>query len=223
MIARYLSLALIGLLGTGCASSKLTSFTDPDFRGRVYRSVLIAAHSPHLDDRVDIEERFVKEFEDCACTCRRSVDVLLPTRQYADAELFEIFERHGFDAVLSIQQTDYYEEEEYVPRSYTTQTYGNLNASTFYAGPSAYTHGNVYGRSYTQEHGGYVRRLPRVRHEIILYDVQSRRPAWIGGAFTQGDHRARSKHLIKALAKETVEALQEHGLVSEHVESQPAE
>lgn len=213
-------LAIVGafLCTSGCASTKMRSFPDPDFAGHEYRCILIAAQLKNLDQKADAEEIFVDEFSDLDMTCIRSLDVLLPTREYADEDLFDILKEHHVDGVLVVRETEYYEEEKYIPESSTTTTNSNLSATTFYYGGTAYTQGTGRGTSHTSKSGGYYVRKPRVRHHVELYDVKSRSTAWVGAAFTKGNSKAKFKHLIESLAEETAKTFVEVGFADEREE-----
>lgn len=196
----------------GCAVTELSSFTDPDFTNYHPARVMLTAGLEHLDQKAEAEDIFLDAFKGLDLSCCRSIDVLLPTRQYADEELFAALKKAQVQAVLLIRETDYYEDLAYVPQTSTTSSYGNLSANTYYSGNRAYTYGTGHGTSYTTTSGGYYVSKPRVRHELKLYDVPSKRVAWIGGAFTQGSGKAQFEHLIGSLARETARRLKKDGL-----------
>ena len=62
--------------------------------------------------------------------------------------------------------------------------------------------------------GGYYVSSPRVRHELTLYDRETKRMAWVATSLTKGDSQAGFEHLIRALADEAVETLADDGLVA---------
>jgi hypothetical protein len=208
MPKRFLSAMGLGLMGwacCGCAHTKITSFVDPDFRDRTYKRILVSVAYDDLEQRQKAETRFVQEFEDTKAECIPSMQILLPTRRYSDSEMFGLLEENGIDAILLVAQTDYYEDLQYIPESSTT----TLSANTYYYASYART----YGSAHTTTTGGYYVRKPRWRHELTLYDSDTKRIAWIGTSLTRGNAPARFKHLVRALAHEAVEALIEDGLV----------
>ncbi len=202
------------LLCGGCASTRMRSFLDPDFRDHRYNNLLIAVRFENLDQQADAEDIFVKHFSTIDGSCRRSLDILLPTRQFSDEELFNVLRRHNIDAVIIVRETDYYEEEYYVPQSTTTHSRGSLSANTYYHRSYATTYGTTQQRTHSYTTGGYTIRKPRVRHKVELYDVDSTRMAWTGGSLTRGNAYARFKNLVDALARETKKELIKQGLVA---------
>lgn len=197
----------------GCASTEMRAFTDPDFKGHTFKRLLISGRLEHLDQQAEAEDIFVKKFADLDVVCTRSLDVLLPTREFSDDEMFDVLRRNNIDAVLVLRETQYYEEQKYVPESSHTRTHGTLSANTYYHGNMAHTHGSMRATSYTHKSGGYYVSLPRVRHQLELYDVASKRVVWISGTFTRGNSLAGFNALVKSVADETVEALVKDGLV----------
>lgn len=55
--------------------------------------------------------------------------------------------------------------------------------------------------------------MPRVRHELNLFDVTSRHMAWMATSFTKGNQYAQFKHLMESMAEDAVDALLEDGLI----------
>ena len=196
-------LLLIVILLSGCASTKMRSFVDPDFRDKVYDRILIAPMYTDLEQREKAEEKFVDAFDESVAECVPSLTIMLPTRKYTDDQLFGLLSDSNVDAVLFVRQTDYYEDV-----SSTTTTSGTLSANTFYYGQTANTYGTMRSTSHTTQ-----TRKPRVRHELNLFDVDTRRMAWLGTSFTKGNAHARFKHLVESVAEDTVDALLDDGLI----------
>ncbi|MCH8854374.1 MAG: hypothetical protein IID41_17240 [Planctomycetes bacterium] len=192
------------LLCSGCASTKMRSFADPQFKGHQYKRIVVAARLEHLDLQADAEDIFVKKFSKLDGEFIRSLDVLPPTREYDDDGLFSTLREHNVDAVLILRQTAYDEDVS----TYST-SHGSLSANTYYYGPNATTYGSTSGSTTT-----HTIRKPRVRHQVELYDVATKKMAWIGGSLTRGNAYARFKNLMDALARETRNELLDHGFVA---------
>ena len=199
----------------GCASTKMHSFVAPDFREHRYSRLLIAVHIDHLDQRDDAETEFVKRISKCGVECLRALDVLPPTRKYEDEQFRKALTDARVDAVLIIRETEYYEDEYYVPPSSSTYTTGNLSANTYYYGNRSRTLGTVHSTSHTTTSGGYTYTKPRVRHEGQLWDVQTGKMAWIAGTFTRGNAYARFRHLTSSVADEVADTLWKEGFIGE--------
>ena len=200
---RRFGLLLVVIVLSGCASTKIRSFVDPDFRDKVYDRILIAPMYTDLEQRETAEAKFVDAFGASLVECVPSLTVMLPTRKYTDDQLFTLLSDREIDAVLFVRQTDYYEDV-----SSTTTTRGTLSANTFYYGQTANTYGRVRSTSRTRQI-----RKPRVRHELNVFDVTTRRMAWLGTSFTRGNAYARFKHLIESVAEDAVDALLDDGLI----------
>ncbi|MCZ6653910.1 MAG: hypothetical protein O7D91_12900 [Planctomycetota bacterium] len=198
-----ISAFVVLVLCNGCASSRMRSVANPQFKGRQYERILVASRAPHLDQQADAEDIFIKKLSKTDAECLRSLDVIFPGREYTDAELFSTLRQNKVDAMLIVRQTDYYEDE----ITYS-QTYGHLSATTYYHGHFDQTQGYAGGSTTTR-----TIRKPRVRHQVELYDVASKQVAWMGGSFTKGNAYARFKNLMDALASETRKELLAHGFV----------
>jgi hypothetical protein len=144
-----LALVLLGGL-TGCASTDMRTFTDPDFAGYRCSRLLVAARLAHLDQQAEAEDVFLKKLAGTDLTCTRSLDILPPTRQFSDEEMFAILADKDIGAVLLIRETEYYEDQVYIPESSTTNTCGNLSANTYHHGNTASTYGTMNATSWDQ-------------------------------------------------------------------------
>jgi hypothetical protein len=102
---------------------------------------------------------------------------------------------------LLIILTDAYTSKSYVPP--TTTTRGTASSS-----------GNVvnyYGT--TQQYGGYYVSKPRVKYEIQLFDVETKKMAWISSSYTRGNAYAGFRTMANSLAAATVGQLAKDGLL----------
>lgn len=206
-------IASAAFICTGCATTKMHSFVDPDFKAHSYENLMISVQVDQLDQRDDAETLFVKRMSKAQVRCVRALDVLPPTREYNDEQFMGALKEANCDGVMIVRMTQYYEDEYYVPQQSTTTTTGTLSSNTYYHGNSATTSGVMNARSHTSTFGGYTYKEPRVRHELQLWDVKSGKMAWIGGTFTKGNRYARFNHLISSLAEEARDALEQEGLV----------
>lgn len=219
MTHRYLPIitAALALLATGCATTEMHSFVDPEFRGQTYSRIMVTVQTEQLDHRDDFESIFVKQLSKSQVHCLRGLDVIPPTREYDDEQLQAALTKANVDGLLIVRMTQYYEDEYYVPQTSTSYTAGNLNAKTYYYGNRAHTTGSVNSRTNTVTSGGYTYTKPRVRHEAQLWDVASGKMAWIGGTFTKGNAYAGARDLISALAGEMKKTFEAEGLVKPRV------
>jgi hypothetical protein len=209
--------------GGSCTSvsTKIQSFPDSAFRGHVYKRLLVVADLPHLDQQTEMETVFAKHFEAMGVTCLRSIDLLPPTREHPDEDFFLAVRENQIDGVLRVQQTEYYEEHAYVPPKSKTRTTGTFSGNTFHYGGMSNAVGHANAVSRTRTTGGYYVNQPCVRHRVDLCDVATRKIAWIGSAFTEGDASAEFSDLVDSLAEETARTLNNDGLLQTKTSTRP--
>ncbi len=212
-LARCATFLLIALAG-GCASVKteVNSFVDPDFAGRTYERILISPRYDDLGLRSATEANFGQALTTTHASAVPSMELLLPTREWKDEEIFPLMSERNIDAVLLVTQTGAYQDREFIPERIDVDTDQYLTARAFrpYRG---WRNGQVRTRTRVTRSGGYYVDLPRIRHEIRLYDVSSRRMAWYATTLTAGDSSASEQQMIQSLARETVARLVTDGLV----------
>lgn len=208
-----LSLLPVLAVSTGCASTRMRSFADPDFKDQAFENLVVAVRFRNLDQQADAEDIFVRKFSKIQGTCRRSLDIILPTRKYSDDELFKVLQEHDIDGVMMIWETDYWEDERRTPQITTSHSSGSFSANTYYSRNNASTYGSGQQTTYSFTSGGDTITLPRVRHKVELFDVSTKKMAWTGGSLTKGNGYARFHNLIDALATETKKELLRHGLI----------
>ena len=98
---RFLSLLFIISIFFGCASTKLTSFVDPEIKDKQYKNVLIFFSSSDLDEQMEGEEILQEEFVENGINAERSINIFAPTREYDDYEIIEKLKQNNYDAVLT--------------------------------------------------------------------------------------------------------------------------
>lgn len=207
----------VALLGCSPASTELHDVVDPDFRDKSYDRVMMAAKYTDLAQRETTETIFREQFADLQAAALGSLDILIPTREWKDEEIFPLLKDRGIDAVLMIEETEYSEEREYVPRETVVDSHEYFSANSFRHHPRL-----GYGRSHTRttvrSTGGYYVDYPRVRHELRLYDVATRRTAYVATSLTTGDSGVSFEKLIESLAREAVSRMTTHGLLRQRIE-----
>ncbi|HKQ49979.1 MAG TPA: hypothetical protein VJZ71_18030 [Phycisphaerae bacterium] len=212
--------ALVWSLASGCTpvTTELHDVVDPDFRDKTFDRILISALDSDLAQRTATETIFREKFADLQTVVVGSLDILLPTREWKEDEIFALMKEHGIDAVLMIEETQFSQERQYVPRETVIDTHDYLSGRSFRYHPRL-----GYGRSQTRttvrSYGGYYVDLPRIRHELRLYDVATRRMAYYATSLTAGDSDVSFEKLIDSLARETVARLLAHGLIRPSSES----
>ena len=202
---RFLYVIMAANIFYGCASTKLTSFVDPEIKDKQYNNVLIFFPSSDLDEQMEGEEILQEEFVENGINAERSINIFAPTREYDDYEIIEKLKQNNFDAVLLVEFVDAYTDESYVPQSSTTKTKGEVNV---YGNTAKYKE-----NSKTYSYGGYYIKKPRIKFISKLIDVNEDIVAWIGSSLTKGNAYAGFGTLISSLSSNIVEDLIENKLV----------
>ncbi len=90
-----------------CATTSLSSYTDPAFTGTTFESVAIWADTTDLEWRQDLEtsmqERVVAT---TGATAIRVMDIAPPTRDYDFNDVFQLMRGDGVEAVIVITLTE---------------------------------------------------------------------------------------------------------------------
>lgn len=203
--------ALVGagllLLSTGCARTRITSFVDPDFRDTRYENVLVLAQHRELSQRRSVEEAFVKQLREAGVPARSALEVMPPTRAYTEDELKAMVDREGVDGVLEVTLLDAWEVQYYVPP--TVRTYDDRRLLAWRFGPHGYGGRTAWavGETTTFVSGGYYTTEPQAEHRLVLYDVPSRRTAWLATTLTAGTSTSDVEEIAESMAKAAVKQL----------------
>lgn len=203
-----LSALSIVAFATGCAPARteINSFVDPEYQDHVFARVLVAPRYADLGDRAAIEDAFVKMLADTETQGVASITILPPTRDWKDEDIFPLMADQKIDGVLLITQTGAFQEREYVPERVDIHTDEYLSARSFRGG-RRWGYGRGYSDTRITRSGGYYVELPRVRNELRLYDVATRKQAWFATTLTAGDSSASREEMIDSLAQETIAKL----------------
>lgn len=210
--------AMLALM-QGCtpAHTEVTSFLDPDFVRRPFRRILVAPRYEDLALRTQTEDAFARQLAVADTQCVPSMGILLPTREVKDEELFPLLAEKKIDAVLSIRVLDSYQEREFVPERIDVNSDYYLSARNFRVYPPRGGYGWGYSRTRVTRTGGYYLEYPRVRQELKLYDVATKRTAWFATTLTSGEADATDEQMLDSFAKETVARMMVDGVIDARV------
>ncbi len=203
---RYFISLLCSILLVGCASTKMTSFKDPDYQKVEFKKILIVANTNDLGNRQKLESKMVEEFSDIGVFALESFRLFPPTRDLTDDEKVELLLNSNIDAFISISVGESGEKEVYIPKtSTTTETKGKVNV---YGNTATYKE-----ESTTTNQGGYTVTKPWAEFETKLFDVSNGRMVWIATSFTGGNAFANKNTVINSYCDKTVNMLLEEKLV----------
>jgi hypothetical protein len=198
-------IVLIMLVASGCASTKVASYRDPEFATANYSRILVIVPFSDFESKQTAEAAFADKCESVGLSCKMGGQVLPPTRTYSPDQIKNIVQENDIDAVLLVTLTDAWTDESYIPPSSTSTTKGQLNSI-----------GNsVYYSSTTSKmtSGGYYITKPRVTSRSQLFDVKTGKVAWAATSLTRGNAYAKLGRLMSSLASSTIDKLISDGLV----------
>lgn len=188
-------LVIATLFLTGCVSTNVRDFTDPDYMGFQSKKLLIESPS-HL-----IEESFSNELKNIDVVYYLSSSIFIPTRTYTTKDKLKIMKDKGFDSLLTINISGDHQSSNVV--GYNTNSYA-----------SAYSTG--YGNAYAS---GTSTTIPIVAHnrnskaQAKLYEVKTGRVIWVGNLDTsaQGSLYMSNSTTADSIAEEAVVSLLKKG------------
>ncbi|GMU97207.1 hypothetical protein [Ignavibacterium album] len=194
------------VLFVGCASTRITSFKDPDYQKAEFRKILIVANTNDLEDRQRLESKMVEAFSEVGVFALESYKLFPPTRELTDQDKVDLLIKNNIDAFIAISVGESGVSEVYIPQtSSTTKTTGNVNV---YGNTASYRQ-----KSTTTYQGGYTLNKPWAEFQTKLYDVSNGKMAWIASSFTGGNAYANRNTVINSYCGKTVDQLLEDKLI----------
>ncbi|MHB8578974.1 MAG: hypothetical protein ACYDA4_03825 [Ignavibacteriaceae bacterium] len=191
----------------GCASTKITSFKDPDYQNSNFKRILIVANTNDLENRKLLETTMVELFRKEGIFALESYKLFPPTREFTSEEKVSLMLNNKIDAYISISVGESGVSEVYIPQtSTTTNTEGNVNV---YGNEANYRQ-----KSTTTYEGGYTVKKPWAKITTNLYDVSNGQKAWIANSFTGGNAYANKKTIVNSYCKKIIGKLLEDGLIT---------
>lgn len=206
LIKYSISLFMILFL-VSCASTRMTSFKDPDYQKAEFKRILVVANTNDLEDRQKLESKMVEAFSEIGVFAMESFRLFPPTRELNDEDKVELLLKNDIDAFISISVGESGVDEVYVPQtSSTTKTKGEVNV---YGNTARYKE-----KSTTTYQGGYTLNKPWAEFETKLFDVSNGQMAWIASSFTGGNAYANRNTVINSYCGKTVDQLLEDNLIN---------
>ena len=190
---KLLILLISFLLFVSCATTKISSFKNPDIDFSNYQRMLILGNSRDIDFRKTIETDLVTAFTEQSIGAVSSIELISPVKEYTDEEIQKILSENNIDGYLAVAVVSALEESAYVPET----SYTNYR--------SQYVNGQLISTPYTSTYGGYSVSYPKASFEIILTDIKTGQIAFKATANSEGDEFSDMKTISKSLAKKIVE------------------
>ena len=193
---------LVLIVMTGCTSTRVVSFTDPDAYGKSYSKVVVVADVGDLSDKLTIETKLVETLQEKGINAVSSLSLLPPTREFTVMQENEVFAKNRIDGLVVVQIADagYFITTE--PINVHTETSSGEN-------------GNVTS---TSASGGGTEHKAFGQFRVSLIDLKSQKTMWVGDAdarafFNTFNPDWDMEYLMKASSKKIAKELINTGLV----------
>ena len=165
--------------------------TDPSYTGYTFRTVVVQVPNASLSFKKQVIKQLQKRFKKLNIRMFQHDDLFIPTREWTEESMREIYERNGIDAGLLIT----------LGTSGSETTPGGIfyNASTI----NGTTTGYASQATFHSDHANF---------EIALVDMDTKDTVWIGDLDTRGagllftGSKSTAKGLVKGLLKEWKQA-----------------
>ncbi|HBF37404.1 MAG TPA: hypothetical protein DDW50_08805 [Firmicutes bacterium] len=198
----YLVLILcLGLFITGCSSTRLTSYIDPDFKNVTYNKLMIFADTNNIESRTKFERIIVSQFADKSINAVSSLDIFPPTREIDSKEIPNILAQNGIDGTLRFRETNFKTGSTYIPGQTYSNTYGNIIGNSVYTNTSSYTT------------PGYNINNVNATYEVKIIDAKTEKTAWIATANTNGESVSGLEELARSFGNGLIEKLQVDNMI----------
>jgi hypothetical protein len=192
-----LALAAASLALVGCASTKLTAYTDPAFQNAPYRNFVAHATNGDLETQRLFSSKACEALRSRKATCTPALDIFPPTRQYTDGEVTKTLKARGVDGYLLI-------------------AIGGGSSSSQYLGSQSLATVNAYGTSISSTNVAAYSHARQQSYDLVLIDIATQERAWVGGARVsgQGALNVTDEAFASSLSIELVTALRKAGHIT---------
>lgn len=185
-------LVVLALLVSGCASTEIVGYTDPDFKSVTYRSTVVYARNIGLASAASLEGEICDGLAAKGVDCRTFQSMFPPTRRHSADLVFRKLQSDGVDSLIVLDPGGSHS---------SSSTFGYQSIG------SASVIGNtVSGGSTTVPMTAFSRQSSM---RVILVDTKTRNTAWIGDAKTEGQGLVNTTDsaFMSSLSKEVARAL----------------
>ena len=165
MKRNILLLGVAALIGFGgCASTSMTSFTDPSYRSTSFSRLLVIANLSDLQWRQRLERRLVQEFRENGIFAMEGMNLFPPTRDLTDQEKIDLLIQNQIDSYIVVGVGEIGTQQVYIPQTgSSTKTEGSVSV---YGNIATYRE-----KSKTTAYGGYTVSKPWAQFDAKLFDV----------------------------------------------------
>lgn len=190
---RKLLFLLLPFVSVCCATTKVSSFRNPDINLSEYKKIVVHGNSRDIDFQKTLESDLVNAFSEKNIQAVSSIKLMSPIKEYTVEEIQAIFSENEIDGHLYVAVVSAPDGAAYIAQ---------MPQSTF---PSQYANGKLSSSAYAAVSGGNAGAHPRASFDIILIDVKSGQIAFKATANSEGDEFSDMKNISKSLAKKIAE------------------
>ncbi len=187
ILTRTILVLAMALSLSAFRSTDIEGYTDPDFVGFKFDTVVLQLPNASIDFKQHVIKRLTDQLKKSGVRVLLHDELFAPTREWDQQSSAEIYKRNGVDAgiIITIGSTG----------SETTPGMVMYNQSTV----GGTTTGYATQVSYSRDHTSF---------EIAVVEASSMRTAWIGSLSTRGSglffigNKSTAKSLAKNLVRE---------------------
>ena len=207
MIKHTVSLLVVLLVVSGCASTDITSFTDPGYgRSGKFASVMVIGDRMSLKERQLAEGAMVAQFLAIGVSALRGIDYIPPTRELTEKAIVQAVQKSRVETILWLALIDQSTEQSYVPPIYHP---GRSRSTVSIVGNTGYVE--------TRTSPGYVTvgfnvSKPLAAYKAVLIDTANGQTIWTAEAISRGSKFNSFEDLTASASEETVLKLIADGL-----------
>lgn len=153
---------------SGCATTSITGFTDPDFQNKSYKSLVVVTPNLNLEYSSLLQGKVCNAIQNMSISCKRGLDLFPPTRTFESDQIVSILKDNHIDGYLLL-------------------TYGGGATQSQQIGTLAYGSATVFSNTISA-YGSSTPVMSFSRsdgYSMVLIDTQTFNKAWVGGAKTQ--------------------------------------
>ena len=193
------------LLLSGCATTSIATFKDPDFSHRIYKKIVVG-----YGLKREWGQNLFHSISSKADNINANVElvdyetIFYPTRQYSENEVRDLIQKNKIDGFLFFRLQNAGTQESYVPQYHSETTVTSNRIGGYKAD--------------TYNYGGYNISKPYFLFNIELVDAETERKAWVAESKTGGNAFAGWGDLIDSLSAKVVNGLYSEGLIEKRLE-----
>ncbi|MFB2765648.1 hypothetical protein [Marinobacter shengliensis] len=195
---KILSLALLMILMTGCATTKMQTHIDPEHRGRTYSKILVDAPNANFEFKDLMIAELCSGLRKKSVECIAKDELFPPTRKYSEPRFFEIIDQNGIDGWLIVGIGSGVTSSQYMG----SQTFGY---ATVYGNTISGSANSMAMYSFNRQQG----------YSIAMFDMETNHKAFIMEASTSASGLANITNSVfaESLANKIINEMSAAGFI----------